>query len=149
MTPLSQTKFWQHLNCGFFLHKKTSSKKMLKGLRLFLLQDYLHFKWCIMVFTSFQVYERFLILFVYIIVSLGFPWSPLTGASRFTHANPAGTSLVWFLVLHNLSLWAVFFSSIWLGSLIWSFWGASRKIKRDNNTSTHKELEIFHKPGNL
>ena len=30
----------------FFLHKKTSRKKILEDLRLFLLQDYLHFKGC-------------------------------------------------------------------------------------------------------
>ena len=47
-------KFWQHLNCGLFLHTKTSGKKMLEGLRLFLLQYYLHFKWCIMVFTFYN-----------------------------------------------------------------------------------------------
>ena len=32
MTPLSLKQFWQHLNCGFFLHKKRNSKKMLEGL---------------------------------------------------------------------------------------------------------------------
>ena len=70
-------KFWERLNCGFFLHKKTNRKKMLEGLRLFLLQDYLHFKWWIMVFTTFWVYERFLILFMYIFCLTWFFLKPL------------------------------------------------------------------------
>ena len=73
--PLVHYNVWKNFICGFFLHKETSSKKMLEGLRLFLLQDYLYFKWRMMVFTSFQVYERFLILFVHIFLSLAFPWS--------------------------------------------------------------------------
>ena len=82
MTPLSLTKFWQHLNWVFFLHKKKSIKKMLGRSRYFLLQDYWHFKWRIMVFTTFGVYKRFQILFVHILVSLA---SPLKKTNEPTH----------------------------------------------------------------
>ena len=99
-----------------FLHKKRSRKKMLEGLRYFLLQHYcLHFKWWIMV--TFRVYKRFRILFVHIFVSLSFLSSPLTGAFCFTYVNSTGRSLM-FLILHNCSLWAFFFSSIWVSSLV-------------------------------
>ena len=40
---LSLTKFWQHLNCGVFLHKKIRRKKMLESLRLFVVARLLTF----------------------------------------------------------------------------------------------------------
>ena len=49
-----------------FLTQEKKQKKMLEDLRYFLLHDYLHFKWWIMVSSTFWVYARFRILFVYI-----------------------------------------------------------------------------------
>ena len=125
-TSIHKINHWQHLNCGVFLHKKTSRKKILEGLGLFLLQDYLHFKGWIMVFTTFRIYERFLILFVHIFVSLDFTRSSLTDWC-ITYANP---TLI--LLMHNFSLWAFFFFSIWLGSLV--FLRVSRRTRWDKNT---------------
>ena len=85
-SPPSEPSFvCSTFNCGFFLHKKRSRKRMLEGLRLFLLRDYLHFKWWIMVFTSFRIDERFLILFVHIFVSPGSLWSPLRKTKEPNH----------------------------------------------------------------
>ena len=52
---------------------------------LFLLLHCLHFKWWTMAFTTFQVYERFLILFV----PLGFSWSPLRKTKEPNHEKKA------------------------------------------------------------
>ena len=130
---------------GFFLHKKRSTKRMLEGLRLFLLRDYLHFKWWIMVFTSFRIDERFLILFVHIFVSPGSLWNPLERPKSLAISKRRKRLRV-KNYLHNFSLWAFFFFSIWLGSLVF-LRGLQREpgetkicTKRSRNLSSIRKL---------
>ena len=137
--PLSKISGFEFWIVGFFLHKKRIRKKMLESLRLFLLRDDLHFKWWIMVFTSFRIDERFLILFVHIFVSpLERPKSPAISKRR--------KRLRVKNYLHNFSLWAFFFFSIWLGSLVFLRGFKENQVRQKY---AQKELEIFHQFENL
>ena len=72
MSPALCTIKCGKIHLWVFLKQEKKQKKMLEGLRYFLLHDYLHFKWWIMMFTTFRIYARFRILFVHIFVPLGF-----------------------------------------------------------------------------
>ena len=124
----------------FFLHKR-STKRMLEGLRLFLLRDYLHFKWWIMVFTSFRIDERFLVLFVHIFVSPGSLWSSPPESAKSLSISRRRKRLRVKNYVDNFSLWAFFFFSIWLGSLVFL-----RGLQREPGETKicTKKLEIVH-----
>ena len=143
--PLSKISGFEIWIVGFFLHKKRSRKRMLEGLLLFLLRDYLHFKWWIMVFTSFRIDERFLILFVHILVSPGSLWSPLERPKSLAISKRRKRLRVKNYV-DNFSLWAFFFFSIWLGSLVF-LRGFKESHVRQKYAQT--ELEIVHQFENL
>ena len=73
MSPsLSTIKCGQNLLVGFPYTQEKKQKKILESLRYFLLHDYFHFKWWMMVITTFWVYARFWILFVQIFVPVLF-----------------------------------------------------------------------------
>ena len=69
---------------------------MLEGLQFVSLQDYSHFKKWMIVFTTFQVYERYFFTFVQVCALL----NPLTSASRVSYANLA-QKLGFLIVLFN------------------------------------------------